>query len=373
MSEKLLESDFLNVDLRSIISKVNGGSTSSTTAAPTAEAEAASPAENIDLEVLPADWDEWKNLLITRLDNNKRATDNKKKPESEIESEFFEEFFRKNWPDSQVAEQLISIGAPLRKIIKVLGFNPEKVRGGNPILAFIRQEYVQTNLLKNKLLNADTFKAIYNAIAKKLVADSEFFNVNKSNIIYCLNLYKKTPREMEEYLTLQSTILKPSGYDASALERNRQVFLHIEAITELDPEKRSELILNPKNKKKIVSSVVGATLNNIKLARIINGELPTATSSLSVEQQDAVVSRLPKLVDKYAAVLSLSLSTESEHAKKALSNDIFGRVPSDSQEVLQALIGLATKNILPKGKLNTNDADTLTDKILASISANVSD
>ena len=127
MSEKLLESDFLNVDLRSIINKVNGGSTSSATATPTAEAEANSPVENVDLEVLPADWDEWKNLLITRLDNNKRATDNKKKPESEVESEFFEEFFRKNWPDSQVAEQLISNVVYTRDLSKPSSKSPAKV------------------------------------------------------------------------------------------------------------------------------------------------------------------------------------------------------------------------------------------------------
>ena len=91
--------------------------------------------------------------------------------------------------DLTFAKKLLALGEPFEKACKVLGYNITNENGGNPLLAFVIK---QKHLVDSGAINANTFKALYNAVAKHLVADSEFFKPNDYNIIYCKNLYKKT-------------------------------------------------------------------------------------------------------------------------------------------------------------------------------------
>ena len=125
---------------------------------------------------------------------------------------------------------------------------------------------MQQELIKPGLLNINTFKAIYNAVAKNLVADSEFFAESKSNynIIYCKDLYSKPAVEMEEYLKLQSEILSPDArsYTARDVIKNKKIFLYIDTIDELNIKKRAEDI---KNYNKDLPQILNAKLNSLKL------------------------------------------------------------------------------------------------------------
>jgi hypothetical protein len=241
MSEKLLEADFLTVDLKSTFSRQmsDEGSASDELAATQIEIEApenSSPQRQTSFD--------WGKELKNRLESNRKMSSEARQSEYEIETKFFKEFFSANW-DPDCAKQLMLMGEPLRKALKVLGFDKRV----NPILGFISIKYVQEKLIKTKLLNVNTFKAIYNAVAKKLVADSEFLKANDYNIIYCQDLYKKPLTDIEKYLKAQSTILKTSldTYTADRQLFNKKVFVYIPKVKELDPEKRAKLIKKATN------------------------------------------------------------------------------------------------------------------------------
>lgn len=130
--------------------------------------------------------------------------------------------------NEHTVKKIMTFGEPLKKVLRVLGFKKDDPKTKkNPIMAFIKQKYVQNNLINNGLLNINTFKPIYNAVSKKLVANSEFFNVNDYNIIYCKALYKKPAAEIEEYITLQSKVLgySATSYPAELLKLNKKLFL----------------------------------------------------------------------------------------------------------------------------------------------------
>ncbi len=272
--------------------------------------------------------------------------------------------------NKEVIKKLKALGEPFKKAIRVLGFNLTLEKGGNPILAFVNQEYVQKHLLIPGLLNANTFKAIYNAVAKKLVADSEFFSERDYNIIYCKNLYTKSPAEIEKYLRLQSdeNLLKTPAtiYSAAAQAKNKIVFLYTKEISELNPEKRADEIKadtdDLTNPYADINKVYDATLNSYELAQLIAGKAKRPTTSLSTEKQEELVKKLNHDSERYAAVLALSMTTDSTVAKDALNK--FGGIQAD--KVLGAFRRLITDNIIPKGQLNSTDADALVTKILAS-------
>jgi hypothetical protein len=314
MSEILLESDFLTVDLRSIFN--NNTNSETTSANDTANSEA----------------------------NNSQQT---KAPAVGPDAELEQKLLALKFPED-IIKKLLAFGEPFKKACRVLGFEIKPKKGSNPILAFIHQNWVQANLISTNLLNVNTFKAIYNAVAKRLVADSEFFKVNGYNIIYCPDLYKKPAKEIEEYLKAQSNILKSSAveYDEKIQLKNRQVFLR-------------------KTSKNKIPKVLNAELNSLNTIKQL-GNSSTENNTIHRDQQELadIVKKLSTISEKFAAILSLSTSTKSTKAKSALSNT---RLEVSGQELANAFIKLSSENILPKGQLQADDADALVDMILATL------
>lgn len=268
--------------------------------------------------------------------------------------------------EPEVIAKLATLGDLFKKSLRILGFKKDDPKSEhNPILRFIKQDHVQ-KLITDGLLNANTFKGIYNAVAKNLVATSEFFNTNSYNIIYCRDLYTKSAAVMEEYLKLQSTILKvsDSAYDTSKQIFNRKVFLQIPGVTERDATKLVKIVLNT-DAKKIPSVTNKTVLNSIKLATAISGKQDIAAAPIDTSSQDAIVNKLTTSESLAAAILALSLTTDSSKANQALSSGIFANV--DSSKVVAAASKIATSDILPKGQVQTADADALVDKIIAKI------
>jgi hypothetical protein len=274
-----------------------------------------------------ADWEEE---LKRRINKNKRLPANNRKTDYELETVFFKDYFNYGNPawDAGCAKQLLSLGEPLKKAIKVLGFDCSI----NPILGFVTNKYVITNLIRTKLLNTDTFKAIYNAVAKKLVADSEFFDSNDYNIIYCADLYSKSATEIVKYLSIQKNILSPSAetYTKADQDKNKKVFFNIPAITELDSKKRKIAITNLSADVALPAGTdADTTLNNINLASELYG-IRTSNQPISNEQSKSSVATLANKISKNKAQAFVALQyltmRGSSDAKEALSNSVFNSI-----------------------------------------------
>jgi hypothetical protein len=330
----LLESDFLTVNLNSILNKQK---------AP---------------ELTPAgsqikDIQDWGHELETRLADNKKLSSEARESDYAIESKFFEEYFKANW-EEPIAEQLISIGEPLKKAINVLGFD----RQTNPILAFVSDPFVIKELLETRLLNVSTFKAIYNAVAKKLIAHSQLLQANTYNIVYCPDLYKRSAAEMQEYLTLQNKILQAnaSKYTKATLNLNKKVFLLIPSITEKDFSKR---LVQIKAYDKQLDVQTGK-LNSLELATdLIKSIKTSAANQDSGATQSSSASSIKKLdtpAKKLAAVQYFSTATNNAEAKEALMNSKFTNISNN--DLIKASIELANDEAL-KALLLDADADEI--------------
>jgi hypothetical protein len=359
MSQKLFESDFLTTDITAMFKKAQDNKDTDSkdpSSAKEAEGEIATTSEP---EQKPGKID-WETELKKRIDDNKSLDKAAQVPEYEIESKFFNEYFTANW-ESEYVKPLILLGEPLRKIIKTLGFGKKT----NPIVGFLTLKYVKENLLGPGLINSNTFKALFNAVAKKLVADSEFLRVSDYNIIYCKALYKKTAAEIEEYLALQKDILKPTAsvYTQENQLRNKKVFIYLNSIKEKDNEKRALEIKGLSNVK--LPSVKNATLNDIKLARKISGEAVENVSELSSQEQIKVADKLKTISQIFAAIQYLSINTKSTKAQRALATEHFKSLSTD--QILKATAWLATQDIMPRVQLKTEQADALVEILLGKL------
>ena len=353
MAEKLLESDFLTVDIQSLFNNNQIQDEAQAT-------EDNAVGSNQEQDTLPTqyDWAAWGEELKHRLEANKSMSSEAQWTELEVETKFFKDFFMVNWGQTYV-EPLESLGLLFKKALKVLGFNPKNEAGGNPILGFVCQDFAK-RLLSSGQLNANTFKALYNAVAKKLVADSEFFAQNNYNIIYCEDLYKKSAAEMEKYLTLQSKILSVNvkQYTAALLTENKKIFLYIKDIAEQNNVKRAELI---KNTTAVVDTVSGATLNNLELAEMLSGKVSSG-KPLSDNEQNAISSKLDSTAKILAALLSLGISTGNPAVKTALDRPEFAKL--GAREIMEATMAIASADILPKGQLSDDAVTELVVKLL---------
>jgi hypothetical protein len=265
-----------------------------------------------------------------------------------------------------IIEKLNALGEPFKKALEVLGWIPRK----NPLLAFVAQEWVQKNLLLTDLLNASTFRAIYNALATRQVAGSEFLKANDYNIIYCRDLYSKSATEMANYLELQKSVLDPNaetGKYTTATLRNRKVFFQIKNLNgkDLNPSRSASKLSDISDDKVPKARGTSTKLNGLDFVKKASGKDLEPTTSLSGAKQDALVKLLQTPATKYAAILALAMTTNSSQAKEALKKDIFNTLSSD--DVRNATVSLASRDIMPKGKLNKSDADSLVAKIIASL------
>jgi hypothetical protein len=356
---KLLESDFLTVDLSSVFknrTNTEAGQQPAVSEPDTANAEVQSITD-------------WGKELESRLGANSELSAGARESDYSIETKFFEEYFNANWEDSAVVKQLMLMGEPLKKAIKVLGFDVKT----NPILAFISNDYVIEALIKTKLLNASTFKAIYNSIAQKLIAHSQFFTANDYNIIYYPDLYKRSAAEILEYIKLQNNILSSSAskYTKAILIVNKKVFLH------LSEEKNFSKLLTEIKSKNInialrlddASTLKNIKINSITLAKQLKNALYGSdiskqhTSNLNTSSKNTIANALNTPAKKLAALQYISITTDNADAKEALSSDHFSQV--SNRELMKATLDLA--DILPKNILAEKDANRLVELILGDI------
>lgn len=176
-----------------------------------------SPASGLTLEKLPIErMEEYGKIHAEHI----AKAGGSRKSKGEAELEFFNAFFSCYW-SKNVTTKLLQ-NHLLQSDIKALGFDPLI----NPILAFFLNPFTK-ELLENGLLDKVKYKAIHNAVAKHLMAESEYVKENNYNVLYCLDLYNKTAADIETYLKYQKSILIPSmkKYNDKTKARNVQIFL----------------------------------------------------------------------------------------------------------------------------------------------------
>ena len=266
-----------------------------------------------------------------------------------------------------IIKKILALGEPFKKVMRVLG-NDKKT---NPILAFVLQKYVQQNLLVNNRLNSQTFKAIYNAVANKYVVDSEFYKANDYNIIYCKDLYTKSPAEMEKYLKLQGKLeasklkFTDKVYSRATQNENKQVFISTKISDKPVITDRAANIkaTSPANFENL--NVQEAKLNSIELAEAILGAEQEKTIPLSNVAQDKIVKALDTLAKVYVVIQSLMLHSKSNKAREAIVvyRDKFANLTQE--QITASTEWLAKNNVLPREQIQLSDADALIDKVSA--------
>lgn len=315
---------FIDVDLQSIIAsakndpKKQAGDEAEQAAAPGQETE--TDIKSPDAKEFPSNFD-WGAEYDKRIADNRNLSRDARVPEDALIKQFFVDFFtHKNsvWSDAE-AKQLLAIPA-LHKAIKILGFNVQE----NPLLAFIQLEYVRKNIIGVGLLNNNTYKAIHTAIVKKLVPDSEFYHASAYNVLYCRNLYKKTPAVMIEYLTAQKSILNilENKITAAAQMANRRAFLQVSKPTgSLDAQvKQQQEIPDDKLPSMMAADAI---LNDLDLVYAVAGkkrtgkndkEEVTAKSKKGLELLAQL--NTPALI--LAALQYISMTTSNKDALNAI-------------------------------------------------------
>ena len=295
---------------------------------------------------------DWNKELETRLADNRKLPANERASEYDVESQFFEDYFYNGHPawDKGCAKQLVSLGEPLKKVMKVLHFSKKT----NPILGFITDRYVINNIIKTKLLNASTFQVIYNAVAKKLIANGELLVANDYNIIYCRDFYKKPIDEMTKYIELQAKVLPPQGeeYSSEDMARNIKTFFYLDMVKEQDTKERRAAIENLSDDATLPNAKSSSTtLNKLAFAKIMLGKVIQDEEDKEDEEDDgsatetgdkakteagkqlikvetllkALRSNEPKTEKArfFAALQYLSMATGSSLASEALMKDVF--------------------------------------------------
>ena len=314
----------------------------------------------------PKNITDWGKELKNRLDANKALSSEAKLPEYQIEDQFFKEYYSNSgiW-DEKCAKALFSIGTPLKKAFKVLGFD----KTTNPILGFISQKYVREKLLATGLLNVNTFKAIYSAVAENTVADSEFLVTRDYNIIYCPALYKKSLTDIDGYLEIQKSILKPKAdkYTLDTQIQNRKVFINLDYIKDVaektDVKERLNAIINVdvSNVKKLTDSTV--ELNSVNLAKTLSGKSDNKPSVTHIDEdaQIELLNKLTKPEQMFAVLQYLLVNARSNKAKEVLASSKFS--PLSPGDIIEASAWLVTQKLIPAGKLNIDDANSVAEAI----------
>jgi hypothetical protein len=358
MSKTLLESDFLAVDLGSMFKRqksTNNRAESEPAATPVdSETPSTTQAQNQKMTFI-----EWGEELKNRLAENRAMDRESRLNEYDIETKFFKEFFSSKW-DAECAKQLMLMGEPLRKALKDLEFDPRV----NPILKFLTLDYVRENLIKTKLLNINTFKAIYYAVTNELIADSEFFVASDYNIIYCRDLYKKSSEDIKEYLKLQKKILSPSAkvYTKEDQEKNRKIFLvstgksSKSKTTSGKPVIRlTTLVPSVKDPKVMLNSI--DTLQNSLCSTKTSSKHSKATSSTALNN---LAEQIKEPAEVYAVLQYLSMSTGSKKASQALSNKKLNGI--STQDVTKATAKVS--GIISQVQLSKSDLEAFIDLLI---------
>lgn len=167
---------------------------------------------------------DWRQELDDRLAENKEATGSKRKSQAEVEKEFWNDFFVTLW-SKELIKPLHALGAQFKLDILKWGFDAQS----NDIIAFLQQEGIKNNILKNKLLKEKNYAVLHNAVIgginTRKLRTSELTKVNTYNLIYNPNWYKLSPTEMTKYLELQQKVFISSLSAKQKVRANRLIFL----------------------------------------------------------------------------------------------------------------------------------------------------
>lgn len=340
---RLFEADFLSVDLKSLIQKSNGAAASGTqtggtasTGGSTAQSSAkaggaqtgaklksgqSTAADSGSTKKKPNNYDWEKDLNDRHAANNQAAPENRR-PAYEIEQEFWTEYFTNGWGE-QLAKVLLNFGTQLQKDIKALGLKKKS----NPIVAFLKLKYVKTKLLP-KLLNSHTYLGLRKAISKNWTADVEFCKANNYNLIYCPDLYTKSPAEIEKYLELQKQTLPPN----TATQGPEAIKFHLQTFLALGYSTVTDEGVKLKDLKEITKILSGAGAEAASKKSETDStetdekqgeseeETTTKEKSNSVPTEKFLNSVLTTKADVLAALQFLSLVTNNKVAQKHVSS-----------------------------------------------------
>lgn len=357
MSEKLLESDFLTIDLASIVNKKE-----STATIARATIRKSNKRTKID----------WSKELHKRIYDNSKLPDDSRKTEYEVEKIFWTEYFYANW-EKPIAEKLMQIGNLLREDIENFGFE----KTANPLLAFITLPYVQKNLILPGLLSSVTYKALHTAWSEDLIADSELIKANNYNIIYCRDLYRKSPAEIKTYLKLQNNSyllsVNKTVYNLTTQQRNRCVFLAFKKNTTTNYQEKLKYQLKIPTEELASVRTPGIKLNDLnfvedlllvisKKGQSIENKLETAYTNYNDTLEPTTDNELINYANKfdtvakiYAMLQFICMNTSSNKAITALVDKRFSKI---SQQELSTAISQISK-YTSKTKLPVDRLDDL--------------
>jgi hypothetical protein len=167
---------------------------------------------------------DWRQELDDRLAENEEATGSERKSQAEVEKGFWNDYFASLW-SKELIKPLQALGAQFKLDILKWGFDATS----NDIVAFLQQEGIKNNILKNKLLKEKNYAVLHNAViggvGTRKLRTSELTKQNTYNLIYTPNWYKLSPAEMVRYLELQQKVLISSLPAKQKAKANRLIFL----------------------------------------------------------------------------------------------------------------------------------------------------
>jgi hypothetical protein len=167
---------------------------------------------------------DWRQELDDRLAENEEATGSKRKSQEEVQKGFWNDFFVTFW-SKELIKPLHALGVQFKLDILKRGFRAQD----NDLLAFLQQEGIKNNILKNKLLKEQTYAVLHNAtiggVTTRKLRTAELVEPNKYNLIYNADWYRLKPTEMVKYLELQQKVLTSSLSIKQKEKANRLIFL----------------------------------------------------------------------------------------------------------------------------------------------------
>jgi hypothetical protein len=326
MSKILLESDFLTFDLKSIYAnnsqksaegaQKQGDPAAEDNAGQKSQTKPASKAKSASTRI------DWSKELKKRLDANNELAPESRKKEFDIENEFWLEFFTVTF-GATVAKLLNNIEL-LKKDIQILGFKKQS----NPLITFFQNKYVQNALVVSKLINSNTYKAVHNAFAKRLVSDFEFLKANDYNILYCRDLYNRAPTEIEKYLELQKQVLPANvkAYDEETVIKNKKIFL--------DGNQKTvrAAAAKLKSQKEILSLYKLSAGKKAKSNETDKADTDAETEEDTLDTFDARTDLAAFVKTKehtFTTLQYLGMTAKSQEALKALTSIDFGQLSSE--------------------------------------------
>jgi len=300
----------------------------------------------------------WRQELADRIKANDQALPGEKVEEEKIYQEFWYDYFCTLW-SKELYPFLNALGDIFKKDLRTWGFDADL----NPMVAFLLQKYVQNTLLKTKLLNKDTYKAFHNAIIKKYLSVGELRKLNNYNIIYNVNLYKKLPADIYNYLKLQTQILAPkkASYSIKEQSLNRRIMLQNDNVTAGDPNTRLNSLLNI-NIKSVPKSTEKVLLNSVEDISLFlellghSNEPKQNTQERTSMDTDEVMEKLDITTPGEAYQLLAYLSAQNNDEKiLAFLNENSQLFAADARSAISVKDLLNINKLLSNVKLDTTE------------------